>query len=203
MKLTKMVLVLALCAPAVAFAEGEGLPRSAFLVEMRLGAGAPVGLGGITPGGSFSAVPSLLVGARLLDRIQLGLGISFLRLSNSGGALGGGASDLNVVTFAPSFSGDVVKSHDNRVALYLKAGLPLGPVIRCPTGGLGAGSRCDNSFAIGFDFGVGARYSVHRMFAAGLEAGVQGSFIDPQRNDTTGAVTFYGALVGSFYAGGH
>jgi hypothetical protein len=195
MKLTKMVLVLALLAPAVAFAEGEGLPRSAFLVEMRLGAGAPVGFGGLTAGGTFTAVPSLLVGARLLDRIQLGLGFSFLRLSNTGGL--GGATDLNVVTFAPSFSGDVVKSHDNRVALYLKAGLPVGPVIRCPPNG-----ACDNSFAIGFDFGVGARYSVHRMFAAGLEAGVQGSFIDPQRNDTTGAVTFYGALVGSFYAGG-
>ena len=190
-----LALVMLISLPSLSRAqEDQGLPRNAFLFEARLAFGSSV----ITFGGgtvaAFQAVPSLLVGARLVDRLQIGLGFGFLRTSAEAGT---GTSANNIVTFAPTAEFDLVKSRDNRVAFYGKAALPLGPVINCP----GGGASCDNNFAVGFDLGLGARYALHRMFSLGLEAGVGGTFIGPQRNNTVGIVTVYGGLVGSFYAG--
>jgi hypothetical protein len=189
------LLTLLIAAPALAEKGEHSMPDNAFLFEARLSLGTPFSVGTLSAPSTFAAVPSLLVGARLGGRLHLGLGFSFFRLSN-GGAGGGGSSDYNVVVFAPTAALDLVKSHDERVALYGKLGLPLGPVITCSTG-----APCDNSFGIGFDFALGARYALHHMFALGLEAGVSGSFIGPQRNNTAGLVTVYGALVGTFYYG--
>jgi hypothetical protein len=197
MRLTRVLVVLALLAPAVARAEKteNSMPDNAFLFEARLGAGTSIAFGGLSFAGTFTAVPSLLLGARLIGRLHVGLGFGFTRLSNLGGG-GGGGTDLNLVTFAPTAAFDLIKSHDERVAFYLKAALPLGPVITCNTG-----APCDNNFAISFDLALGARYALHKMFALGLEAGAGGTWIGPQRNNTTGFVSVYGALVGSFMYG--
>lgn len=195
MRLVHLVLVAALLAPAAASAQETRMPRNSFLLEMRVGGAQAISFGGLTLSGGFTAVPSLLVGVRLVDRFHLGLGFSFMRLDNGGGG-GGFGADLNIVTFAPTFAVDLVKSHDNRLALYLKAAVAVGPIITCPNGP----GPCDNGFAVGFDFALGTRYAVHRMLALGIEAGAAGSFINPQRNSNSGIVSFYGALVGTFYA---
>jgi hypothetical protein len=200
MRLSRLVVLVALVsavlAPAAASAQEARMPRNSFLLEFRVGGAAPISFGALTLGGGFTAVPSLLAGVRLVDRFHLGLGFSFMRLDNTGGGGIGGGADLNIVTFAPTFAVDLIKSHDNRVAMYLKAGLPVGPIITCPNGT----GPCDNGFAVGFDLALGGRYAVHRMLSLGIEAGASGSFINPQRNSNTGVVSFYGALVGTFYA---
>ncbi len=195
MNLARVIVVLAfaLWAPFAARAEKveQSMPDNAFLFEARLGGGSPlVVLGAGAFNTSITATPSLLLGARLIDRLHVGLGFSFTRLS-------GGGSDSNAVTFAPTVGADLIKSRDDRVAFYLKVGLPLGPIITCPQGP----GKCDNGFGVGFDFALGVRYALHRMFALGLEAGAAGTFLNPQRNNTIGIVTFYGNLVASFMYG--
>jgi hypothetical protein len=176
----------------------NGLPETAFLFEARLQlagnfAVLGIGFGNALTSTAFTAVPSLLLGARLLDRIQVGLGIGLIRAQ---GNTGGGTQSFNFVTFAPTIAGDIVKSADNRVAFYAKLGIPLGPVIT--TQPMQAN---DNNFAVGFDIALGARYAVHRQIALGFEAGFGGTFVGPQRDNTTGTVAVYGGLVGSFYSG--
>jgi hypothetical protein len=198
MKLVRLLslAVLLAASPALAEKTENSPPDNGFLFEARLGVGVSSFFGAITGVGGVDAVPSLLVGARLVGRLHVGLGFSFFRSQNTGGVLGG-AQSLNSVTFAPTVGVDVVKSHDERVMFYIKAGLPLGPVITCP----GGGGACDDNFSIGFDFGLGARYALHHNFSLGLEAGVAASFVGPQRNNTSGIVDVYGALVGSFMTG--
>ena len=181
MKLAPLVLVAALLSPVAAHAEkGENsMPTTAFLFEARIGGSV-----------AFGVTAGLLVGARIIDRLHLGLGFAFVRTDN-------GAGSNNRVNFAPTVAVDIIKAHDDRVAFYGKVALPLGPIVVCPPGP----GDCDAGFNVGFDFGLGARYAFHRMFAMGLEAGVVGSFDNPQRNVHTSTVTFYGALVGTFWYG--
>jgi len=197
----RILLVLALLA-SVAHAqqsEQHGMPATAFVFEARLALGgnyAILGFTGTTATtvSAFTAVPSLFLGARLIDRLHVGLGFGFIRAQADSG---GSTAAFNIVTFVPTLEADLVKSSDNRVAFYAKLGLPLGPVINCP----GGGASCDNNFAVGFDFALGGRYALHRMFALGLEAGFAGTFVGPQRNNTSGLVTVYGGLVGTFMSG--
>jgi hypothetical protein len=199
MKLARLVSLAVLLASAPAFAEQteNSPPNTAFLFEARLGAGVSSFFGALS-GGAVEAVPSFLVGVRLIGRLHLGLGFSYFRTqSAAGGIIGAGAGTAtNVVTFAPTAAFDLIRSRDERVMFYIKFGLPLGPVITCPNG-----APCDNNFSIGFDLGLGVRYALHRMFSLGLEAGAGAAFVGPQRNNTSGLVDFYGALVGSFMAG--
>jgi hypothetical protein len=187
MKLARLVLMVSMIVAAPAFAESEnGFPRTAFLFEARLGVGV-----GETQG--FTALPSLLLGARLINRLQVGVGFSYFHISNTVGANGTG---LNAVVFAPTFAVDIIKSHDDRAAFYGKAALPMGAIITTFPN-----APDDTGFGVGFDFALGARYAFHRSFALGLEAGVSGAFAYPERQDAPAMVNVYGALVGSFYAG--
>jgi hypothetical protein len=193
-----LALVALLAAARPAAADNEGFPHNAFLFEARLGLGVPTtlpnaGALGATTTAGVVATPALLVGARLLDRLHLGLGFGFFRLQFESA---GQTSAANLVTFAPTVAVDLAKSKENRVAFYFKGALPMGPAVTCQPA-----APCDNNFSIGFDFGLGARYALHPMFALGLETGVAGSFLGPQRNNTVGVVNVYGALVGSFFLG--
>ena len=58
-----------------------------------------------------------------------------------------------------------------------------------------------NFFVLGYDVALGARYCPHPNFAAALEGGVTGIFVDPHGNGGFGVTTVYGALVGTFYWG--
>jgi hypothetical protein len=182
MKLRAVILLASLVlAPLVARAQ---MPRTALAVDARLGAGFIVG-------GTAAVVaqPSLTIGARLIDRIQVGLGVGFYRLSSPGGGPNG--TNQTTFTFAPTFEVDILKAHDNKAAWYFKGGLPMGAEVTTPR----------NFFVIGYDAALGARYCPHPNFAAALEGGVTGIFVDPNGNGGFGVTTVYGALVGTFYWG--
>jgi hypothetical protein len=165
---------------APARADENGMPKTAFLFEARIGGSV-----------AFGVTAGLLVGARIIDRLHLGLGFALVRTDSTG------AGSNNRVNFAPTVAVDIVKAHDNRVAFYGKFALPVGPLIACPPGN----GACDTGLTVGFDFGLGVRYAFHRMFALGMEAGAVGAFDNPQRDNHASTVTFYGALVGTFWYG--
>jgi hypothetical protein len=193
--LRRAALILLALAPTAARAEpsGEGgLPQKAFMLQMQLGGSQAIPLystqGALQVAG-FSVMPALVIGARLANRVDFGVGLSFVRFSTD-------TTALNVLTFAPTVAVDVVKAKDNKVDLYLKLGLPLGPVI------VTQGPVTDKGFGVGFQLGVGARYALHPMFAIGMEGGATGQFVNPQRGTQgNGFANFYGALTGTFFYG--
>ena len=160
------------------------MPRTGLAVDARLGAGMI--FGGTT---AVVAVPSLTVGARLIDRLQVGLGFGLYRISSPGGGMNG--TNQTTFTFAPTLEVDLLKAHDNRAAWYVKGGLPMGAEVTNPR----------TFFVLGYDVALGARYCPHPNFAVALEGGVTGLFIDPAGNAGFGVTTVYGALVGTFYWG--
>jgi hypothetical protein len=177
-----------------------GMPRNAFLFEARLSLGGTVA-GGYTPdlGGATGtptassipgiiAQPSLLLGARLIDRIQIGLGISFVRIGVNG-------FSTNNVVFLPSVAVDLVKSHDNKTAFYIKAGLGFGASVASASG------VHDTSAIIDFDVALGARHALSSNFGLGFEAGLAASVTNPGENSQSDVVFLYGALVGTFWSG--
>ena len=168
-------------APSLARAQ---MPANGLAVEARLGAGLI--LGGV---GSVVAVPSLTVGGRVIDRLQLGLGFGIFRISSPGGGMGG--TNETTVTFVPTFEVDLLKARDNKAAWYFKGGLPVGTEV----------TTNRNFFVIGYDAALGARYCPHPNFAVALEGGVTGIFVDPNGPNGSGVTTIYGALVGTFYWG--
>lgn len=179
--LVSLISLLLLLLPSLARAQ---MPRNAFAVDARLGAGLVVG--GTT---AVVAVPSLTVGARLIDRIQLGLGVGLYRVSSPGGAAAG--TSQTTFTFAPTIEVDLLKAHDNKAAWYIKGALPMGAMVTNPR----------NLFVIAYDVALGARYCPHPNFAAGLEGGVTGVFVDPAGSAGFGVTSVYGAIVGTFYWG--
>lgn len=171
-----------LAAPSLARAQ---MPANAFAVDARLGGGVVVG--GL---GNVVALPSLTIGGRVIDRLQIGLGFGLFRYSTPGG---GGGTNYTTVDFVPTIAIDLLKARDNKVAWYFKGGLPLGTEL------LSGPNR--SFFVIGYDAALGARYCPHPNFAFGLEGGVTGIFVDPAGNNGSGLTTIYGALVGTFYWG--
>jgi hypothetical protein len=160
------------------------MPRTAFAVDARLGAGMVFG-----GTGSIIAVPSLTVGARLIDRLQVGLGMGLYRVATPGGGMNG--TNQTTFTFAPTLEVDLLKAHDNRAAWYAKGALPMGAEVTNPR----------NFFVVGYDLALGVRFCPHPNFAVGLEGGITGLFVDPAGNAGFGVTTAYGALVGTFYWG--
>ncbi|MDB4968720.1 MAG: hypothetical protein JWN44_4409 [Myxococcales bacterium] len=175
------VVAAALFTPSLARAQ---MPANGLAVEARLGGG--VVLGGV---GTVVAVPSLTVGGRLIDRLQLGVGFGIFRISSPGGGMGG--TNQTTFTFAPTLSVDILKAKDNRAALYGKFALPMGAEI----------TTTRNFFVLGYDVAIGARYCPHPNFAIGVEGGLTGVFVDPNGPNGSGITTVYGALVGTFYWG--
>ncbi len=109
-----------LAACGLAVPPAAGMPKCAFVVEMRIGGG------GLVQGSGSNGVlqPSLFVGARLFGRVHLGLGFGLLRVS-LGGELLNPLSDTETSTVfdvEPSASVDLFQARDRRVAFYVKAG---------------------------------------------------------------------------------
>jgi hypothetical protein len=196
-----LTLIVALStSPAFAQQPSEGIPPNGMVVELGFGGGLTIG--GV--GTVATPLPSLLVGVRLIDRLNLGLGFTFFRLATHGGGVLGGAgaeTDTNLFNFAPTVEVDIVRSNDHRAAFYGKAGLPIGAlIINFPPP-----VRDDVGFVIGYHLALGARYAFNRFFAFGVETGLLGFFTNPQRSDgnnSVGITTFYGMLQATiFFAG--
>ncbi|MGZ3405631.1 MAG: hypothetical protein ACXVAN_04245 [Polyangia bacterium] len=180
MKLPVAIALAVLVLPQLARAQMPA--HAALAVDARLGAGIVVG--GTS---AVVAVPSLTLGARLADRVQVGLGVGLYRVSSPGGGPNG--TNQTTFTFAPTVEVDLLKAKDNKAAWYAKGALPMGAEITQPR----------NFFVLGYDVALGARYCPHPNFAAALEGGVIGIFVDPRGNGGFGVTTVYGALVGTFY----
>jgi hypothetical protein len=184
MKLRLLIVLAALLLlPSLARAQ---MPATALEVDARLSAGLIVG--GTS---TVIAIPSLTVGARIIDRIGLGLGFGLFRVASPGGGVGGTGTNQTTFDFAPTITVDMLKARDNKAAWYAKGALPLGAMITNPR----------NFFVLGYDVALGARYCPHPNFAASLEGGITGIFVDPNGNGGFGVTTVYGALVGTFYWG--
>jgi hypothetical protein len=167
--------------PTIAAPAVLGFPRTAFLFEARLSLG-----GGVAGDGGMVTQPSLFLGARIIDRIHLGAGVTFHRTA------AGDAGSTNTFTVEPSVAIDIVKSQDNRTAFYIKPGIGLGAVVKTDT---------DTVAVVTLDLSIGVRHAFHPMFSIGLEAGIAGSWVDPGSRTTAETVVIYGALAGSFYLG--
>jgi hypothetical protein len=167
-------------------AHADGMVHNGFWMEAKAAASAPVAITGTN--GVFTTAPvlqpTLTLGGRLAGRAQLGLGFSFYRLATPGGA-------TNTLSFVPRVEVDLVKAADERVAFFLGADIAFGAAITTGT----------NLLVVGYDASLGVRYAPHPMFAASIEGGVQGYFIDPNGNRGVGITSVFGALAGHFYYG--
>jgi hypothetical protein len=183
--------------------EKTAMPNG-LIVETRLAIGAPIsvvgapisGAGGANVVTNIQPIPQIVIGGRLADRLHLGLGFAFQRIAvDTPGMV---TSTFNLFYFTPTVEVDIVRSRDHRVAFYGKAGLPLGVDIISTSG-----APSSNGFVVGYDVAVGMRYAFHPAFTLGFEAGLDGFFVNPERNtDDAFATTFYSALVGTFFFGG-
>lgn len=186
-------LCFAICLTTLARADGAkdpevGMPRTAFLFEARVAASS----------GSGNYVPSLLLGARIVDRIQLGVGFALNQVKYQTidqGQTIESETDSTFFTFSPTISVDVIKAAHNRVAFYVRGAVTLGDEITSSS------SYNNKGFLIGYQAALGARYALHRMFTIGAEAGAIGTFIDPGASDQYSANGMFGALVVSFLYG--
>ena len=93
MKLPVAIALAVLVLPQLARAQMPA--HAALAVDARLGAGIVVG--GTS---AVVAVPSLTLGARLADRVQVGLGVGLYRVSSPGGGPNG--TNQTTFTFAPT-----------------------------------------------------------------------------------------------------
>jgi hypothetical protein len=190
MRLRSLILAIALLllAPAVARAQ---MPQNGFVFEARVA--ATLNITAINSPVS-AAVPSIFAGGRIGGRVQLGLGFSIFRISTP--VTDTTSNDLTSFDFAPTIAIDFVKSNDQHVAFYGKAGIPMGASLNHP-----AAAALDSRFLIGYDAALGVRYSPHHMFAIGAEGGVFGVFVSPGQVGGVGVTSAYGAIVGTFYYG--
>ncbi len=168
------VLLLSLCAAPVR----AELPHTAFALDLRVG-------GGVSLGGSFFPTPSLVFGARLANRVQLGGGFSYWRFAGSS------SNTVATVLASPDISIDLFRASDDKMALFLGLSLPIG------------GTTEGKALAIGYRAALGVRYSPHRNFAVGVEAGGQGLFYNEGSRPYSNIQSMYGALFGTFYSGRH
>ncbi len=103
-------------APAAARAQMPAGP--ALVVDARLGLG--VGLAGTS---GVIIVPSLDLGVRLINRLQITLGFGLFRTAQPIPNTDNTNSDTSF-TVVPAIAVDILRSKDNHVAWYGKAGLP-------------------------------------------------------------------------------
>lgn len=178
-------LLLLLLLPVAAVANERGMPDRALILESRLSGGIAVVASHIV----FGPLPSLLFGVRAWGRLELGVGLSLTRISYS---LFMAETSSTIFTAAPTAELDILKSNDDKVALYLRAGLPLGALFTT------SGSRTGSYVAVGFEAGIGVRYAPHPMFTIGMESGFLGTYGDPGGRRGSGFTSVYGALVGTF-----
>jgi hypothetical protein len=181
-----------------------GMPRNAFVFEARLSLGGTLAAGGSTALGGANGIgggnatyttipgviaqPSLFLGARLLDRLQVGLNIAFVRV-------GGPGFSSNNILFLPTVAIDLAKSSDNKTAFYIKPGLGFGAAVAVVTGGK------DASAIVDIDIALGARHAFSSSFGLGFEAGLSASVTNPGNSAQSDVVFLYGALVGTFWSG--
>ncbi|HZS41558.1 MAG TPA: hypothetical protein VFF06_32230 [Polyangia bacterium] len=175
---------------AHAHAHALGMPRTAFVFESRF-AGAFNLSGGF--GGTAAIIPGFMIGARLIDRLHLGVEF-FLTNTTTAGVGGGPSNGTTAFTLGPTAEIDILKVAANRVAFYGKLGFGFGAAVL-------SGGFSPNIFLLRFDLGLGIRYAPVPYFAIGMESGFINLFFSPDKPGTFSLTSLYGGLVGTFMYG--
>jgi hypothetical protein len=189
----------------VARAQTEGVPAQGFLLEVGIGGTVPLYAIGNNGAAVSSALPSLMAGYRLIDRLQLQLGFVLGAFGfNGSSAVGGTSATASTFTIVPQVAVDLLKYANNRVAFYAEAGLPLGANVSTIT--VAGNSNTNSQFVIGFDVGLGVRYALAPIFTIGFESGILGIFAPGTNTNNSAigastAVTFYASAVATLYFG--
>jgi hypothetical protein len=142
----------------------------------------------------FTIVPQLLLGAQV-GRIGIGAGIGFTRLSQSTtvvsgmGVEGGNSASLAELMIAPTLTIDAFQSDDGKVRFYLLGAPIFGVILE---------TNQSASSDLGFQFALGANYSLHENFRIGLEVGPVGHFYSGSGDASFSTISLYTALVGTF-----
>jgi hypothetical protein len=115
------------------------------------------------------------------------------------------------ISFVPTFAVDVLRSADEKAALYASIGIPLGSISFGTTSSQGMNNPCNSyaPFIGGYQIGIGARLALHPNFRLGFEAGPTGQFLSaggqtcpgataPTNTVSVSANSFYGSILGSF-----
>jgi hypothetical protein len=187
---TALFVLLVLCASARA--EDQHFLRTAFVIELRQG-------GGETPSHITNWLvvgPSAMLGARLVDRIELKAGLlvllHYVEVPDAGGP-------RFVPTFVVDATVDLVKFLRNRGSWFARGEALIG------SADLANGNpdcrECGQQLVVGYDFASGVRFALNRNVAMGVEVGTLGDFINPGGKSEQSTFGVYGALVTSFYIG--
>jgi hypothetical protein len=186
------VVMLLVTSPAAA--EHVHFPRWAFLVDIRSGVGVATtyttseGYGG----GSLlmAMLPSLTVGARLIDRLELKIG--YLPLFHWV-IVPDGESFHFIHTGVFSTSVDLIQFLRNRGNWFLVGGIYAGTSY--------VGKFLGDKPLVGYNFATGVRFALNRVFALGVELGALGDVTDPGGTDEQQTHGGYFAIDGTFYVG--
>jgi hypothetical protein len=176
--------------PAHATHHAAGLPRTAFIFESRLTGAFNLASG---PAGTAALIPGFLLGARLIDRLHLGLEL-FLTNFTSTSSFAGGGSATTAFTLGPTMAVDILKVAANHVAFYGKIGFGFGAAVV-------TSQFSPNTFILRFDIGLGVRYAPVSYFAVGMESGFLNVFFSPDKPSTFSITSLYGGIVGTFLYG--
>jgi hypothetical protein len=176
--------------PAHAMHHALGMPRNAFVFESRLTGAFNLASG---PAGTATVIPGFMLGARLVDRLHLGLEF-FLTNFTSASVGNGSGSASTAFTLGPTIAIDILKAAANRVAFYGKIGFGFGAAVV-------TSQFSPNTFILRFDIGLGVRYAPVPYFAIGMESGFLNVFFSPDKPGTFSISSLYGGIVGTFLYG--
>jgi hypothetical protein len=185
------LVVILLASPAAA--EHARFPRWAFLVDIRSGVGvATTGdSSGFLRGATYMVMlPSLTVGARLIDRLELKIGylplFHFVIVPD-----GSGFHFIHTGVFSTSV--DLIQFLRHRGNWFLLGGIFAGTSY--------VGAFIGDKPLVGYNFATGVRFAFNRVFALGFEIGAIGDVTDPGGNHEQQTHSGYFAIDGTFYVG--
>jgi hypothetical protein len=147
----------------------------------------------------LAPVPQLVLGIQY-GRVGMGAGLGFERIgSNSIAFVGGGTMPPSMSTsststtellIAPTFTLDLLQSHERKVSLYLLGAAVFAAVLQ---------SNQSASSDLGFQFALGTDAALYDSFRIGLEVGPVGQFFTGNNGGNShNEITLYTALVGTF-----
>jgi hypothetical protein len=201
----RALLVLA-CLTSLAAAEEQHFPRTAICLQLSVGGGDALSEQNNAANTGFSArisathpmavLPSFTVGARLVDRLELGVGffpmLHYIFVYDGSGLGFPLAASISATV-------DLVLFAQHRASWFARAAFLAGSAQTGSPGTCGAPGNCGQQTLVGYHVALGFRYAITRGFALGLEAGTIGDFIHPGNYYQQDTYAGYVALDAWFY----
>jgi hypothetical protein len=183
------LMLLLLASPAAA--EPAHFPRWAFVADVRtaVGVASTTDASRAPEAKAMFILPSLTVGARLVNRLELRIGylplVHFVIVPD-------GSGHHVIHTGVLSTTVDLIQFLRNRGNWFLVGGMYAG------TSDVGFAR---NEALVGYNFATGVRFLLARFFALGFELGALGDVTNPGSSDEQQTHGGYFAIDGTFYAG--